>query len=163
MFGQSKPYATNTIDAEEVLSTSHVQSMIDEHMQQLFLASSSTSSTATSPSTQGSAMTMFGALGNATPVWIFYYGASYHMTCDSSLLHSCHPPSRNLNIHTAEDTLLPVITIDSISTKHLSLSTILCVPNLSLNLISVSQLTSSGYLVSFTSTNCSVQDTRTGK
>ncbi|KAJ8638311.1 hypothetical protein MRB53_012578 [Persea americana] len=35
--------------------------------------------------------------------------------------------------------------------------------DLSVNLISISQLTSSSYLVSFTSNGCFVQDTRTGK
>ena len=153
---QSKQYAANTTDATKVLSTSQIQSMIDERMQQLFLTSNSTSPMAASPSDLGSAMTMSGASGKTNSVWLFYSGASYHMTCDSSLLHSCHPPSRNLKIHIADDTPLPVITIGSISTKNMSLSTVLCVPDLSVNLISISQLTSSSYLVSFTLNGCFV-------
>ena len=39
----------------------------------------------------------------------------------------------------------------------------MCVPHLSINLISVSQLTSSRFLVSFSSTGCSVQDPCTGR
>ena len=85
------------------------------------------------------------------------------MTCDSTLLYGCHPPSKSLTIHTTDDTSPPVIIIGSISTKSMSLSTMLCVLKLFVNLISVSQLTSSGYLVSFTSTSCSVHDTCTLK
>ena len=80
------------------------------------------------------------------------------MTYDSSLLHASHPPYRNQNIHATNDTPQPVITVGSISPKISSLSTVLCVPNLSINLISVSELTSFGYIVSFTSIGCSIQD-----
>lgn len=83
------------------------------------------------------------------------------MTHDLSLLHNYHSPSTKLTIHTADDTSLPVTTIRSISNKSLSLTPVLCVPHLSINLISVSQLASSGYLVSFSSTGWSLQDSCT--
>lgn len=85
------------------------------------------------------------------------------MTHDLSLLHNYHSPSTKLTIHTADDTSLPVTTIRSISNKSLSLTPVLCVPHLSINLISVSQLASSGYLVSFSSTGWSLQDSCTGR
>eukprot|EP00268_Persea_americana_P061956 TRINITY_DN7898_c1_g1_i12.p1 TRINITY_DN7898_c1_g1~~TRINITY_DN7898_c1_g1_i12.p1 ORF type:complete len:419 (+),score=52.49 TRINITY_DN7898_c1_g1_i12:979-2235(+) len=126
-----KPYAANTTEADGgTISASQIQSMIDERMQQLFLASSPTSCMAVSPFDLGSAMTMTGASGNKNSIWIFDSGASYRMTHDLSLLHKCHSPSVNLIIHTTNDTPLRVTTIGSISTKMLSPSSVLCVPNL---------------------------------
>lgn len=85
------------------------------------------------------------------------------MTHDLSLLCHCYSPSVKLTIHTADGTLLPVTTIGSVSHQMLSSSHVLCVPQISINLISVSQLASSGYIVSFSSTGCFVQDSSTGK
>lgn len=85
------------------------------------------------------------------------------MTHDLSLLCHCYSPSVKLTIHTADGTLLPVTTIGSVSHQMLSSSHVLCVPQISINLISVSQLASSGYIVAFSSTGCFVQDSRTRK
>lgn len=93
----------------------------------------------------------------------FYSGASYHMTNDVSKLHNCHTPASSITIHTADATPLPVSLIGSVSNKLLSFTNVLCVPHLSISLISVSKLTSSGFLISFSSTGCSVQDPRTGR
>lgn len=59
-----------------------IQAMVDEHMQQLLLV---TPSSLTPPSATSSAMTSSGPSSKTNFPWIFYSGASYHMTCDSSL------------------------------------------------------------------------------
>lgn len=79
------------------------------------------------------------------------------------ILHNYHTPTSSLTIHTADVTPFPVTLIGSVSNKLISLNNVLCVPHLSINLIYVSQLTSSRLLVSFSSTGYSVQDPRTGR
>lgn len=145
--------------------TSHIHAMVDARMQQLFLASSTNSASqmVTTPSASGSAMTFYGPSGTHDTTWIFYSGASYHVTNDVSKLHNCYTHASSLPIHTANATPLPVSLIGFVSNKLISLTNVLCVPHLSINLISISKLTSSGFLVSFSSTGCSMQDPRTGR
>eukprot|EP00268_Persea_americana_P014370 TRINITY_DN16372_c0_g1_i3.p1 TRINITY_DN16372_c0_g1~~TRINITY_DN16372_c0_g1_i3.p1 ORF type:complete len:119 (+),score=19.44 TRINITY_DN16372_c0_g1_i3:3-359(+) len=78
--------------------TSWIQAMVDERMQQLFLASStgSASPMVTTPSASGSAMTISGLSGTHDATWIFDSGASYHMTNDVSQLHNCHTPASSI-------------------------------------------------------------------
>lgn len=130
-------------------------------MQQLFIAPGPSSSV-TSPAS-ASAMTTSDTSGTKKLCMDFFILELLIMTHDLSLLHNYHSPSTKLTIHTADDTSLPVTTIRSISNKSLSLTPVLCVPHLSINLISVSQLASSGYLVSFSSTGWSLQDSCTGR
>eukprot|EP00268_Persea_americana_P051605 TRINITY_DN5715_c0_g2_i1.p1 TRINITY_DN5715_c0_g2~~TRINITY_DN5715_c0_g2_i1.p1 ORF type:complete len:113 (+),score=10.16 TRINITY_DN5715_c0_g2_i1:31-369(+) len=110
----------------------------------------------TTPSASGSAMTISGPSGTHDITWIFYSDASYHMTNDVSKLHNCYTPASSLIIHTTDATPLPVSLIGSISNKLIALTNVLCIPHLFINLIFVSQLTSSEFFVSFSSTGHSV-------
>lgn len=61
---------------------------------------------------------------------------------------------------TADGTPMPLIGIGSLVTSCLSLPDVYYILSLTLNLVSVSQLCESGYLVYFSSSNCYVQDPR---
>lgn len=100
--------------------------------------------------------------------WILDSGASHHMTSCGSLLVDCSPVPSDLQIRTADGTSLSVsqcgsITPSSDSSGRLTLSPVLHVPKLSMNLISISRLADSGYTISFTSSSCFVQDPHTGR
>ena len=74
----------------------------------------------------------------------------------SSFVSLC--PALSLPVLTADGTPMPLTGIGSIVTPHLSLSSAYHIPNLSMNLASIGQLCDAGYLVSFSSTFCHVQD-----
>ena len=64
----------------------------------------------------------------------------------------------SLLILTTNSTPMPLIGVGSVVTPHLFLSSVYYIPNLSINLIFVGQLCDAGYLVTFSSTFCHVQD-----
>lgn len=66
----------------------------------------------------------------------------------------------SIEIVTADGTPMPLIGIGSLVTSCLSLPDVYYILSLTLNLVSVSQLCESGYLVYFSSSNCYVQDPR---
>ena len=64
---------------------------------------------------------------------------------------------------TADGTPMPLQGVGSVITPTVSLFDVYYIPDLKLNLVSVSQLCESGYLVSFSSTTCCVMDPRSQK
>ncbi|XP_077246070.1 uncharacterized protein LOC143885920 [Tasmannia lanceolata] len=97
--------------------------------------------------------------------WLIDYGASHHMTGNSTLLSpftSCAPTKM---VTLANGTRCPISgtgTVTAIS--NLSLSSVLCVPTFSCNLLSVSQLTNRlNCSVTFFPSNFVFQDLTTGK
>lgn len=96
--------------------------------------------------------------------WIFD-SVSCNMTSNLSILTNCYHISFLVITQTASGTSSKVNKI-GINTPQLS-SDLLCIPSalqvpkLSLNSLSISQLTTSGYKVSFNNTPCFVQDPRT--
>ena len=98
-----------------------------------------------------------GLSGISSPIWILDSGASHHMSSDFKSFVSLHSAS-SVSVMTADGTHMPLAGTGSVSTSHLSISDVYYIPNLTLNLVSVSQLCDSGYSVFFSSTSCFVQD-----
>ncbi|KAH6834928.1 hypothetical protein C2S53_007300 [Perilla frutescens var. hirtella] len=95
--------------------------------------------------------------GISSSEWILDSGASHHMspTADSftSLI-----PSDSVSVVTADGTPMPLAGVGSIVSSYVSLPRVYHIPKLVLNLISVGQLCDSGCIVTFSSTDCRVQD-----
>ncbi|KAH9696165.1 retrovirus-related pol polyprotein from transposon RE1 [Citrus sinensis] len=97
-------------------------------------------------------------------MWIIDTGASEHMTRDSSQLKSVLPSFQSV-ISTANGSTSPIIGEGSITLSNtLTLDTVLVVPSLEYNLLSVSQITSTlACTVTFWPTFCVFQDILTRK
>jgi len=90
--------------------------------------------------------------------WVFDSGASHYMSPDSSSF-TFVSPSSSIPVMTADGTLMPLAGVGSVFTPHLSLHNVYFIPNLKLNLASVSQICDSGdYLIMFSGSFCCVQD-----
>ena len=76
------------------------------------------------------------------------------MTFDASPLHSCRPVSSDLRVIIADGTTLSIASCDTLHAVHFHISDVAYIPKLSMNLISVSQLASRGYLVIFDELLC---------
>jgi hypothetical protein len=100
--------------------------------------------------------------GISSSVWIFDSGASHHMSYDRKSFLSLNSTS-SMSVMTADGTPMPLAGIGSVSTSNLSLSDVYYIPNLTMSLVSVSQLCDSGYSVMFSSTHCYVQDPQSGR
>ena len=73
--------------------------------------------------------------------WIIDTGASHHMSSDSDNL-ICHKPSLRTNIYTANGSTSSITGEGSlVLTDTITLDTVLIVPSLTYNLLSVSQIT----------------------
>lgn len=87
------------------------------------------------------------------------------MTGYSSLFHTFNPCPNGLKVRIADGTLSSVIGFGSIAiSKSLTLKSVLLVPNLTCNLLSVSKLLKDQNCVAkFTSFDCNFQDLSSGK
>lgn len=101
--------------------------------------------------------------GISPSIWVFDSGATHHMTNDISLFSSISASSFPASALTANGTPMSLAGIGSIVSPRLSLSDVYCIPQLTLNLISISQLCDSGYIVHFSSSSCHVQDPHSKK
>ena len=100
--------------------------------------------------------------GTSPILWVLDYGASHHMSPDlSSFVSLSHYSS--VSVLTADGTPMPLAGCGSIVTPCLSLPDVYYIPKLTINLVSVSQLCESGYLVFFSSSACYVQDPQSQK
>ena len=93
----------------------------------------------------------------SSSLWVIDFGASHHISPDLSSFVSLSPNSSTL-VMTADGTAMPLVDVGSIVIPSLSLSNVYHIPTLTLNLVSVSQLCQLGYLASFSSSTCYVQD-----
>ena len=84
------------------------------------------------------------------------------MTYDATHLHSCQPISHDFRIMVVDGTVLPITSRGLLSTCHFHVPDVAYIPQLSMNLISASQLTSHSCLVIFYGFVCRVQDRLTG-
>ncbi|KAK0599286.1 hypothetical protein LWI29_003954 [Acer saccharum] len=100
--------------------------------------------------------------GMFSSTWVLDSGASHHMSPNLSYFVSLCPTS-SLSVMTADGTPMPLAGVGSVVTPCVSLSNVYHIPNLTLNLVSVSQLCDFGYLVYFSSTSCHVQDPQSQK
>ncbi|XP_019159688.1 PREDICTED: uncharacterized protein LOC109156293 [Ipomoea nil] len=99
--------------------------------------------------------------------WLFDSGASHHTTSDPSILHSVTEYGGPDEIHLGDGTSLSIShtgqTTLPASNHDLSLSSVLCVPQLQRNLVSVSKLCKSNNVsVKFFDTYFCVKDRSTG-
>lgn len=101
--------------------------------------------------------------GISPSTWVFDSGATHHMTSDLSLFTSLSSLSTSISVLTVNGTSMSLAGIGSITTSGLCLSDVYYIPQLTLNLISISQLCASGYVVQFSSTSCYVQDPHSKK
>ena len=96
--------------------------------------------------------------------WIIDTDASHHMTRDSDNL-ICHKPSFRTDIYTANGSTSPITGEGSlVLTDTITLDTVLIVPSLAYNLLSVSQITTTlACTVTFWPLFCVFQDILTRK
>ncbi|XP_058005675.1 uncharacterized protein LOC110640683 isoform X2 [Hevea brasiliensis] len=103
---------------------------------------------------------------SATPgnsYWLFYFACCNHMTTNIKFLSSAKPVSSLPLIHTANGTKMNITHTGHVSTSNLHLPDTYFIPNLALNLISVSQLCEKGLNVIFSLHGIQVQDPQKGQ
>ncbi|XP_028080617.1 uncharacterized protein LOC114282171 [Camellia sinensis] len=83
------------------------------------------------------------------------------MTSSSTIFSFISPSTHLLSIHTADDSLMSVSHVGTVSRSQLSLPQVYHIPALTLNLISISQLCELGLIVTFSTNGCLVQDPQT--
>lgn len=112
----------------------------------------------------GNLSTSFLSLTDHTP-WIIDSGASDHMTSMSSLFHTYIPCPGNKKVRLADGSFTPIAGKGSVKISNaITLESVLHVPNLSCNLLSVSKLSrNSNCLVIFSPQKCVFQDRNLGK
>ena len=92
--------------------------------------------------------------------WVLDSGASFHVTFDRSQLVSCQPVKDGASVQTADGTSCSVTHQGSLCTSKFTVPDISFVPQLSMNLMSVGQITDMNYFVGFDASSCYVQDRR---
>jgi len=123
---------------------------------------STTASTVGQASTSADPSAASAPSGISQSSWLLDSGASFHMTYDATHLHACQPVSSDLRVVIADGTTLPITCRGLLHTPQFHIPDVAYIPQLSMNLISASQLASSGYLVVFDEFVCHVQDRLTG-
>ena len=101
-------------------------------------------------------------IGAAQSSWVLDSGASFHVTSDRSQLVACKPVNDDASIQTADGTSCPITHQGSLSGSNFSVPNVSFVPQLSMNLLSVGQVTDHNCFVGFDDTSCFIQDRRNG-
>ena len=99
--------------------------------------------------------------GSSSSVWLFDSSASHHMTPHLSLLQNCTPHSAPITVNTANGAGMSVISVGAVlpsAMSTVSIPSVFYIPQLSVNLLSISQLDASSFDVIFSSSIYSVQD-----
>ena len=108
-----------------------------------------------------SALSTIGFQGkNSTKLWYVDSGASNHMTNTPTTLSHVQPYVAQSAIQITNGSSLPIATIGNASSTF---TDVFLAPQLSTNLISVSQLVDNNCAVNFSGDGCVVQDQVTGK
>ena len=93
----------------------------------------------------------------SSSIWILDYGASHHMSPNSSFfVFMSH--SSSITVMTVDGTLMLLAGVGFFVTPNLSLSNVYYILKLTLNLVVVGQLCDYDDLVTFSSCYCFVQD-----
>jgi len=98
----------------------------------------------------------------ASQSWILDSGASFHVTSDKSKLVACQPVTNATSIHTADGTLCHITHQGSLHSSHFYIPDVSCVPQLSMNLLSVGQIADMNCFVGFDDSSCFIQDRQSG-
>jgi hypothetical protein len=93
--------------------------------------------------------------GTSIP-WVLDSGASFHITPDKSQLVLCHPLPNNRHVQTVDGSTCIVTHHGNLATFDFTVSNVSFVPQLSMNLMSVGQLTDMNCFVGFDDTSCFV-------
>jgi hypothetical protein len=96
------------------------------------------------------------------PSWVLDLGASFHVTSDRSQLGTCMPITDGASVQTVDGTSCPVTYKGSLCNSQFSVSDISLVPQLSMDLLSVGQITEQNCFVGFDSSSCFIQDRQSG-
>ena len=92
---------------------------------------------------KGNFLHAFTAKQDLSNVWVIDSGASDHMTRHINLLSNFQPCDKNWTVKVADGSLSRVVGTSSIAlSKNIILKSVLLVPNLDCNLLSISKLTS---------------------
>ncbi|KAK3012704.1 hypothetical protein RJ639_009860 [Escallonia herrerae] len=138
-----------------------------EWLQKMFSSGSSLAPVISTGSTaqKGNFLTALYSKAEDSSDWIIDSGASDNMTGDVSLLHECSPCHENYKVRIVDGSLSTVTGIGKvIISERLILNSVLLVPNLSCNLLSISKITQDlNCVVNFSSTHCLFQDLDSGK
>jgi hypothetical protein len=115
------------------------------------------------PSPKGSvAVPATSSAGALSSSWVLVSVASFHVTSDQSRLTSTTHVIEGTSVQTADGTLCHVIHKGSLSDSHFTVPNIFLVPELSMDLLSVGQITDHNCFVGFVDSSCFVQDRHTG-
>jgi len=101
-------------------------------------------------------------VGASQSSWVLDSGASFHVTSDSSQLVDCKTVHDGASVQTTDDTSCSITHQGSLSTAHFTVPNVSLVPQLSMNLLSVGQITDQNCFIGFDDSSCFVQDHRSG-
>ncbi|RVW56778.1 Retrovirus-related Pol polyprotein from transposon TNT 1-94 [Vitis vinifera] len=114
---------------------------------------------------KGNFLSAFTAGKKRKKPWIVDSGASDHMTGDATIFDTYSSCPNNLTVRIADGSLSKVSRTGSVVlSRDLTLNSVLLVPNLDCNLLSISKLTKEKRCITnFSSTHCEFQDLDSGK
>ncbi|RVW33868.1 Retrovirus-related Pol polyprotein from transposon TNT 1-94 [Vitis vinifera] len=114
---------------------------------------------------KGNFLSAFTAGKERKKPWIVDSGASDHMTGDATIFDTYSSCPNNLTVRIADGSLSKVAGTGSVVlSRDLTLNSVLLVPNLDCNLLSISKLTKEKRCITnFSSTHCEFQDLDSGK
>jgi hypothetical protein len=115
----------------------------------------------TGPSPRGSFVVATSSADALPSSWVLSCGASFHVTSEQSWLTSTTHVTKGAPIQTVDGTLCDVTHKGSLSNPNFIVPNIFFVPELSMDPLSVGQVTDHNYLVGFDDSSCFVQDWRT--
>ena len=124
--------------------------------------STSTGSVPASSAPTGSVSVAAASPVTAPSSWVLDSGASFHVSSDQSQLISCTPITDGASIQSTDGTSCHITHQGSLCTSNFSVPNVSFVPQLSMNLLSVGQLTDHNCFVGFNDSSCFIQDRRTG-
>jgi hypothetical protein len=128
-----------------------------------FRARRATRGRGTGPSPRGSVVVAAtSSASDLSSTWVLDSGASFHVTSDQSRLASTAPVNKGTSVQTADGTLYHVTHKGSLFNSNFIVPNIFFVPELSMDLLSVGQITNHNCFVGFDDSSCFVQDRHTG-
>nr|CAD1817701.1 unnamed protein product [Ananas comosus var. bracteatus] len=154
---QAHSSASSNVNSSS-LTMDHIQEMIKQA-----LGIGTQSSASAISGTQSSTSALSSTSGIYSTDWFFDSGASNHMTCHSQFLTKPTSMTSSQFIRTANGSIVTATHTGLAKSKDLHLPNTFLVPKLSMNLISIGQLCDLGLTVIFDSSDCIVQDRKTGK
>jgi hypothetical protein len=117
----------------------------------------------TGSTSRGSVSVAASSTVTAPSAWVLDSGAAFHVTSDQSQLVACKPVSDGVSIQTADGTSCPITYQGSVCNNRFSVPNVSFVPQLSMNLLSVGQISDQNCFVGFDDSSCFIQDCRSGE